>query len=154
MSNTPGKELSLADRAAGSSSNPGLTNDREKSCDCRITALTRNAHSLLIKSLKHSVLSTALPLIWKYITGFYHSFFLYLSGAGLKRYNLIILEEAAKSMSGIVKWNNKGSRRNQVVWIGNQREFLAEVASPVKAGTCSLPWMEEVTAPDCQAAAN
>lgn len=54
MSETPGKELSLADRAGGSSSNPGLTIDREKSCGCRITALTRNAHSRLIKSLKHS----------------------------------------------------------------------------------------------------
>lgn len=114
MSNTPGKELSLADRAAGSSSNPGLTIDIEKSRDCRITALTRNARSLLIKSLKHSMLSAALPLICKYIAGFYHSFFLYLSGAGLKRYNLIISEEVAKSMSGMVKCNNKGSRGNQV----------------------------------------
>lgn len=57
MYNTPGKELRLADRAAGSGSNPGLTIDREKSCDCRLTALTRNARSLLIKSLKHNVLS-------------------------------------------------------------------------------------------------
>jgi len=114
-SNTPGKELSFADRAAGSSSDLCLTIDREKSCDCCITALTRNERSLLIKSLKHSVLSTGLPLICKYIAGFYHSFFLYLSRAGLKRYNLIISEEVAKSMSGIVKPNNKGSRRNQVV---------------------------------------
>lgn len=91
--------------------------------------------SLLIKSLRHSVLSAALPLICKYIAGFYHSFFLYLSRAGLKRYNLIISEEAAKSMSGIVKRNNKGSRRNQVVRGGKRREFLAEVA-----GTRSSPW--------------
>lgn len=57
----------------------------------------------------------ALPLICKYITGFYHSVLLYRSGAALKRYNLIISQEAAKSMSGMVKGNNKGSRRNQVV---------------------------------------
>lgn len=57
----------------------------------------------------------ALPLIGKYITGFYHSFLLYRGGAALKRYNLIIWLEAAKSMSGIVREKNKGSRRNQVV---------------------------------------
>lgn len=134
MYNTPGKELSLADRAAGSSSNSSLTIDREKSCACHITAVTRNVRSLLIKSLKHSALSSAQPLICKYITGFYHSFILYLSGAGLKRYNLIISEEVAKSMSGIVKRINKGSRRNQVAGVGNQREFLAVVASCERGG--------------------
>lgn len=85
------------------------------------------------------MLSAALPLICNYIAGFYHSFFLYLSRAGLKRYNLIISKEVAKSMSGIVKRNNKGSRRNQVVRGGNRREFLAEVACRAKAGTHSLP---------------
>jgi len=94
----------------------------------------RNARSLLIKSLKHNVLSAAQPLICKYITGFYHSFILYLSRAGLKRYNLIISEEVAKSMSGIVKCINKGSRRNQAAGVGNQREFLAVVASCERAG--------------------
>lgn len=138
MANPPGKGLSFADRAEGSSSNPGLTIDREESCACCITALRRNARSLLIKSPKHNVLPAALPLICKYIAGFYHSVLLYLSRAGLKRYNLIISEEVAKSMSGIIKCNTKGSRRNQVVGVGNQREFLAQVASPVKAGTCSL----------------
>lgn len=55
------------------------------------------------------MLAAALPLICAYIAGFYHSFFLYLSGAGLKRYNPVISEEVAKSMSGIIKRNNKGS---------------------------------------------
>lgn len=123
MSNALGKELSSADRAPGSSPNPSLTIETDKSSGCWITAPTRNVCSVLIKSPKARLLclwsaNTSLVFITHFCfiaAGPVSSATTWLSGRRLPKACQGSLKGIIKEAGGI-KWFEEEIRGNS--WLG------------------------------------